>query len=98
MTFENVEVMVDFFGEMRQNGVLPNTVYISNIVDWLGTVGKRVEYWDKDEPIPEWKVRELQEKLNMGYWNAKFGLYGPKGVIQAQIDKFKKVAAIKAPG
>ncbi|CZR63014.1 related to 4-cresol dehydrogenase flavoprotein subunit [Phialocephala subalpina] len=95
--FEDVEVMVDLFGEMRRNGVLPNTVYISNIVEWLGMIGKRVDYWDKDEPIPEWKVKELQEKLNMGYWNAKFGLYGPKGVIQAQIDEFRRVAAIKAP-
>ncbi|KAF8850169.1 FAD-linked oxidase-like protein [Acephala macrosclerotiorum] len=95
--FEDVEVMVDLLGEMRRNGVLPNTVYVSNIVEWLGMVGKRVDYWDKDEPIPDWKVKELQEKLNMGYWNAKFGLYGPKGVIQAQIDEFKRVAAIKSP-
>ncbi|PVH76549.1 vanillyl alcohol oxidase [Cadophora sp. DSE1049] len=95
--FEDVETMVHLFSEMRRNGTLPNTVYISNIVEWLGMVGKRVDYWDKDEPIPDWKVRELQKKLNMGYWNAKFGLYGPKGVIQAQYDEFKRVAAMKAP-
>ena len=95
--FEDVETMVDVFGEMRRNGTLPNTVYISNIVEWLGVVGRREDYWDKDEPIPAWKVRQLQEKLNMGYWNAKFGLFGPKGVIQAQYDEFKRVAAIKAP-
>lgn len=89
--------MVDMFSEMRRNGTLPNTVYISNIVEWLGMVGKRHDYWDKDEPIPGWKVRELQDKLNMGYWNAKFGLYGPKIVIQAQIEEFKRVAAIKCP-
>src|SRR5882724_5820895 len=89
--------MVDLFGEMRRNGTLPNTVYISNITEWLGMTGKRWDYWDKDEPIPLSKIRELQEKLGMGYWNAKFGLYGPKGILQAQIDEFKRVAAIKAP-
>ncbi|KAH9215938.1 glycolate oxidase [Leptodontidium sp. 2 PMI_412] len=95
--FEDVETMVDIFDKMRRNGTLPNTVYISNIVEWLGMVGKRVDYWDKDEPIPDWRVRELQKKLNMGYWNAKFGLYGPKAVVQAQYDEFKRVAATKAP-
>ncbi|TVY80599.1 Vanillyl-alcohol oxidase [Lachnellula suecica] len=94
---DDIETMVDLFSEMRRNGVLPNRVYVSNIVEWLGMVGKRVDIWDKDEPIPAWKVRELQEKLNMGYWNAKFGLYEPKLVIQAQIDEFRRVAAIKAP-
>lgn len=95
--FDDIEVMVDLFGEMRRNGTLPNTVYISNITEWLGMTGKRWDYWDKDEPIPPAKIRELQEKLGLGYWNAKFGLYGPKGVIQAQVDEFKRVAAIKAP-
>lgn len=94
---EDVETMVDLFGDLRRNGVLPNTVYISNIVEWLAMTGKRVDYWGVDEPIPMWKVRELQEKLDMGYWNAKFGLYGPKGVLQAQIDEFVRIAAIKAP-
>ncbi|KAI9052176.1 hypothetical protein LZ554_003536 [Drepanopeziza brunnea f. sp. 'monogermtubi'] len=95
--FEDVETMVDLFSEMRRNGTLPNTVYISNIGEFLGFIGKRAELWGKDEPIPDWKVRELQKELNIGYWNAKFGLYGPKGVIQAQFDEFKRVAAIKAP-
>jgi pentatricopeptide repeat protein len=65
--FEDIEVMVDMFGEMRRNGVLPNTVYISNITEWLGFGGRRSDYWDKDEPIPTWKIRELQEKLGLGY-------------------------------
>jgi hypothetical protein len=94
---EDIEVMVDLFSEMRRNGTLPNTVYVANIVEWLGMVGKRVDYWEKDEPIPAWKVRELQKTHDMGYWNAKFGLYGPKIVIQAQLQEFKRVAAKKAP-
>lgn len=96
--FDDVAVMTDMFSELRQNGVLPNTVYISNVVEWLGMTGKREDYWDKDEPIPAWKIRELQEKLGMGYWNAKFGLYGPKVVVQAQFEEVKRVAALKAPG
>ena len=33
----------------------------------------------------------------MGYWNAKFGLYGHKDVVQAQFDTVKKIVAQKAP-
>ncbi|KAL1982898.1 hypothetical protein VTN96DRAFT_750 [Rasamsonia emersonii] len=29
---EDIETLVDIFGELRRNGVLPNTVYVSNIV------------------------------------------------------------------
>lgn len=58
---EDVESIVDLFCEMRQNGLLPNTVFISKIIECLGFISNRVDFWNKDEPIPVWKVYELQE-------------------------------------
>ncbi|KAF2794623.1 vanillyl alcohol oxidase [Melanomma pulvis-pyrius CBS 109.77] len=95
--FEDVETIVDVFGPLRRDGLLPNTVYVSNLVEWLGMMGKREELWPESGPIPEWRLKELQKQLDIGYWNAKFGLYGARDVIQAHFEELKKIVALKAP-
>ena len=96
--FEDVEAIVDIFGELRRDGLLPSTVYVSNIVEWLGMFGKRADLWPESGPIPDWRIRELQKQLDLGYWNVKFGLYGAPAVIQAHFDELKKIIGKKAPG
>ncbi|PSN65330.1 FAD-linked oxidase-like protein [Corynespora cassiicola Philippines] len=95
--FEDVETIINVFGPLRRNGLLPNTVYVSNIVEWLGMTGKREELWPGLGPIPQWRISELQKKLDIGYWNVKFGLYGAKNVIQAHFDELKKIVMKQAP-
>jgi hypothetical protein len=94
---EDVETIVNVFGPLRRDGLLPNTVYVSNLVEWLGMMGKREELWPESGAIPEWRLKELQKQLDIGYWNAKFGLYGARDVIQAHFDELKKTVAQKAP-
>lgn len=88
--FEDVEKLVDTMGPMRRDGLIPNTVYVSNVVEWLGMMGRRKELWRGEGPIPDWRVKELQSELGIGYWNAKWGLYGAPGVVQAHFDEIKK--------
>ncbi|OAL19675.1 hypothetical protein AYO22_09547 [Fonsecaea multimorphosa] len=95
---EDVEIIVDIFGPLRRDGLLPNTVYVSNIVEWLGVTGKRAELWPEEGPIPEWRLRELQKELGFGYWNVKFGLYGAKEVVQSHFDELKRIIAKRVPG
>ncbi|KAF2015802.1 vanillyl alcohol oxidase [Aaosphaeria arxii CBS 175.79] len=94
---EDVETIVDVFGPLRRDGLLPNTVYVSNLVEWLGMMGKREDLWPHDGPIPESRLREFQKELDIGYWNAKFGLYGARDVVQAHFDELKKIVGLKAP-
>ncbi|KAJ4344464.1 uncharacterized protein N0V89_012206 [Didymosphaeria variabile] len=95
--FDDVETIVDVLGPLRRDGLLPNTVYVSNLVEWLGMMGKREELWPEAGAIPEWRLKQLQAQLGIGYWNAKFGLYGAKEVVQAHFDKLKKIVAKQAP-
>ncbi|KAJ4370468.1 hypothetical protein N0V83_004986 [Neocucurbitaria cava] len=95
--FEDVETIIDVLGPLRRDGLLPNTVYVSNVGEWLAMMGRREDFWPEDSPIPDWKIAELQKKLDLGYWNAKFGLYGARDVIQAHFDELKKIIAKKAP-
>lgn len=89
--FEDVETIADIFGPLRRDGLIPNTVYVSNVTEWLGMIGRREDYWPHQTPIPEWRIKELQKQYDLGYWNAKFGLYGAKDVIQAHFDELKRI-------
>ncbi|KAH6866497.1 hypothetical protein BKA58DRAFT_205548 [Alternaria rosae] len=95
--FEDVETIVDIFGPLRRDGLLPNTVYVSNVTEWLGMMGPREDFWPHDTSIPDWRIKELQKQFDLGYWNAKFGLYGARDVIQAHFDELKKIIGKKAP-
>ncbi|CAO2649068.1 Nn.00g100170.m01.CDS01 [Neocucurbitaria sp. VM-36] len=93
---EDVETIVDIIGPLRRDGLLPNTIYVSNVFEWFSMVGRREDFWsDPNTAIPDWRVKELQKELDMGYWNAKFGLYGARDVIQAHFDELKKIIESK---
>ena len=94
---EDIEPMVDAFAVMRQNGVLPNCVWISNIVEGLCIRGMRKDFWSGSGPIPDWRIKELQKEQGLGYWTARFGLYGPKKVVQAHFDEAKDFLRAKVP-
>ena len=94
--FEDVETIVNVFGPLRRDGLLPNTVYVSNLVEWLGIMGKRDDIWPGGV-IPDWRLKELQTELDIGYWNVKFGLYGAKDVVQAHFNVLKKIVGAQAP-
>lgn len=94
---EDVATITDVFGELRRNGVLPNLVYVFNIVEWSAIIGTRRELWDHDGPMPASRIKEIQEEIDTGHWSVKFSLYGPKAIIQAQYDEVAKVVAARAP-
>lgn len=94
---EDVGIITDLFGEMRRNGILPNICYVFNIIEWSAIIGKRAELWEGDGPMPDSRVKEIQEQIETGHWSVKFSLYGGKGVVQAQFDEVKRICAEQAP-
>ncbi|EEA27460.1 hypothetical protein TMatcc_004251 [Talaromyces marneffei ATCC 18224] len=94
---EDIEQVVDLFHELRQSGVIPNTIYVSSIAEWFSMKGQREEFWTEPGPIPAWRVKELQEELGLGYWIAKFGLYGPTKIVEAQRDEIHRLIQQRIP-
>ena len=94
---EDVGTICDVFGDMRRSGILPNIVYVFNIVEWSAIIGKRCELWDQEGPMPASRLLELQKEIDTGHWTVKFSLYGPKAIIQAQYDEVQKVVTARAP-
>ena len=95
---EDIGEIVEVFGTMRRNQLLPTMVYVFNIVEWSAIYGTHLDYWEKnDEPIPSWRLKEVQKELDTGFWTVRFSLYGPESVIQAHYDEVKKVIGKQLP-
>ncbi len=94
--FDDLEVMVDCLGEMRQNGIIPNCVWVSGLVETLCISGRREDFWKGDGPIPDWRMKELQKDYG-GEWVARWGLYGPRRIVQSHFDEIKEVFTTRAP-
>ncbi|KAK4208815.1 hypothetical protein QBC37DRAFT_352799 [Rhypophila decipiens] len=96
--FEDIELMVDIFGEMRRDGTIPGSVvWFTSLIETLCISGRREDYWAGEGPIPDWRLEELRQETGHGHWFARWGLYGPKRVVQAQFDEINAVLASKAP-
>lgn len=92
----DVGVVVEVFGEMRREGTLPDTVYVSNFLEHLGVLGPRSRFWPGDGAIPEWRVDELMSELGVGYWTARFGLYGAKKIVKGRFEAVKRILGERA--
>ncbi|KAK0631334.1 hypothetical protein B0T14DRAFT_532146 [Immersiella caudata] len=95
--FDDLEVMVDTFGEMRRNNTINSLLWITNLVETLCIFGRRSDWWDGEGPIPDWRLAELQKETGHGWWYARWGLYGPKRIVEAQFEEIKAVLAKRAP-
>jgi hypothetical protein len=94
---EDVEQLVDLFNELRQSGVVPNTFYVSSLTEFIAMAGTREQAWSGSGPIPLWRLRELQKELDVGFWNGKFGLYGPFEVVEGHVQAIKRLATQRLP-
>ncbi|KAI1613492.1 glycolate oxidase [Exophiala viscosa] len=95
--FDDIEALVNVFGTLRMNGVIPNTIFVSSVIEVLALIKKRVDIYDGPGPIPPHILEKAQQEYNLGYWNAKFGLFGPRGVITAQLEEIQRAVSKHAP-
>lgn len=94
---DDIEAIVDTFGEMRRNGTLPHIVYVFSIVEWSSLAKTRKEWYDGEGPIPDWRLKEMQKELDTGFWTVKFGLYGAKDILLANYNEIEKVVSDRMP-
>lgn len=95
--FEDIEPLVDVLGHLRQTGVIPNLVWVMSLLEQLCMFGRRSDYWQGEGPIPPWKLEEIRKEKGMSYWHGRWGLYGPKRIIQAQFEEIKEIVAKRVP-
>ena len=95
--FDDLAVMADAFGEMKRNGTIQSCVWFTSLIETLCIAGRREDYWKGEGPVPDWRLEDLRKETGFGHWYARWGLYGPKRIVQAQFDEIKEVMGKKAP-
>lgn len=89
--------MVDIFRELMKHDVVQNHPVIGNILRELGKRGTRSEWYDGKGAIPDWRLEELARAHGLSWWDANFGLYGPKEIIDINFRRCKEAFG-KIPG
>ncbi|KAH6995434.1 glycolate oxidase [Ilyonectria destructans] len=83
---EDIGVIVDVLGSLRRQDILQNNPVIRNIVALSSASHRLEDIWTGQGPIPRERLRHLQQKIDIGYWRAQFGLYGPSDLVK---ERFK---------
>jgi hypothetical protein len=94
---QDIATIVDVLGPLRRNGVIDSTLWTASATETFAVFHKGKELWDEDSAIPEWRLKELMRKFDIGFWTTHFGLYGPEAVIKAHFQEIEKVVEAKAP-
>ncbi|SPO07715.1 related to 4-cresol dehydrogenase flavoprotein subunit [Cephalotrichum gorgonifer] len=89
--------MTDVFRQLLMADVIQNHPIIGNIPREMAKKGPRSKFYTGEGPIPDARLKEIQKELGVGYWSARFGLYGPKEIIDYNYKRCQQAFA-KIPG
>ena len=90
---EGLELIVEKLRPFKLDETIHNPVVISNLELIASFLSVRSQWYEGEGPIPDEILPIVQDKLNLGRWNASFALYGSEvGVSDAwsQIQKAVK--------
>lgn len=87
---EDLEILVDTFRPLLLHDVIQNHPLIGNLPRELVKRGQREQFYAGKDAIPDARLKEIQKELGIGFWSARFGLYGSKEIIEANYKKCKE--------
>ncbi|CAI4217652.1 unnamed protein product [Parascedosporium putredinis] len=94
---EDLTPMIDIFRPLLINETIQNHPVIGNVPRELAKKGMRSKFYEGKDAIPDEKMEELRKELGVGHWSARFGLYGPKEMIEFNYNRCEAAFA-KLPG
>jgi 4-cresol dehydrogenase (hydroxylating) flavoprotein subunit len=94
---EDLTPLIDTFRDLLLRDTIQNHPLIGNLPRELVKLGPRTKFYQGEGFIPDERLREIQKELGIGFWSARFALYGPKEVIEANYRRCQE-AFDKLPG
>jgi 4-cresol dehydrogenase (hydroxylating) len=89
--------LVDTVRPLHLEGTIDSVVIVGNALAIVSGVMPRAAIFDGDGPMPLPVIQGVAEKFGLGFWNAKFGLYGDEAIVKAKIARIEKVLATGLP-
>lgn len=88
---EDLSPLIDGFRNLLLRDIIQNHPLIGNLPREMVKRGRRQEFYDGKGAIPDDRLKEIQKQLGIGFWSARFGLYGPKEMIEYNWKRCQKV-------
>ncbi|KAB5546802.1 FAD binding domain-containing protein [Coniochaeta sp. 2T2.1] len=85
--------LVDIFRDLLLREAIQNHPLIGNLPRELVKRGQRSDFYDGKGAIPNSRLKEVQKELGIGFWSARFALYGPREVIEANFRRCQQAFA-----
>ncbi|HHW83497.1 MAG TPA: FAD-binding oxidoreductase [Actinomycetales bacterium] len=83
---EDLPELIDILTRLRREDVIQNNALCGNVVRAATQRGRKADYWDGEDAIPDWRLEELRQEFGLGQWNCKFAIYGDKGLAQRRLE------------
>lgn len=88
-----LEELVETLRPFKMDETIRNPLVISNLELIASFLSVRSQWYDGDGPMPDEIFPVIQEKLNLGRWNASFGLFGDEVTVNHAWAKIQKAVA-----
>lgn len=94
---EGLAPLIDAFRDLLLRDAIQNHPLIGNVPREIVKRGGRDKFYQGNDAIPDAKLREIQHQLGIGYWSARFALYGPKEIIEPNYKRCQEILT-QVPG
>lgn len=75
--------LIDTFQGLLLRDAIQNHPLIGNLPREIVKRGRREAFYDGKDAIPDARMKEIHKELGIGFWSARFALYGTKEIIEA---------------
>lgn len=90
-------VLVDTLRPLLLDGTIQSNAVIGNAPVIASVRTPRAAWWTGEGPLPADAVHAIMDRTGLGWWNARFGLYGPAAITQARLSAVR-AALDRVPG
>jgi 4-cresol dehydrogenase (hydroxylating) flavoprotein subunit len=80
----DLAAIVETLRPLKLNETIRNHAVIEGAIHFAAGISSRAQWYEGSGPMPEAAVAAMVERLGIGRWNLRFGLYGVPEVIEAQ--------------
>ena len=89
----DLPALVDILARLQRTEVLQNHPLIGNVVRHAASVAPRAHWYQGPGAMPDPVVSDIQRRLGIGAWHARFALYGSPAMIRARWEAVQEAFA-----
>lgn len=89
----DLEPLVDILTQLLLRHTIQNHPVIGNVVRYISMLGPRSKFYDGEGAIPDDELQRIRKELKIGFWHARFALYGDGEELDLNYRKLQKAFA-----